>query len=308
MRKKLFIFTLLIVGLVSCDVNSKLLVEGAIRDVAGDVGSGVQRDEGSKSIINNGDFSEEVVSSGVINSVQSDEAVKPKEDEINKVPVAEVIKVDVAIKDEKEELISAIKKDVNNVKALVSADKAEVEDIDQYGMKEKVFKAVLNKSNQKTLDDNSNKELRRLFYSSLLYNKERIKEFAGILKKIESDVKNRGTWIIDIMNAVIEPLQFSFERVINKLEENKDKLDKLSLDDLREVKSKLEEIQLQRLTWRKSVDAIITDYKGKKDGIDSDSEKLISHISEGYKNLITVKIPRMKEVSDKIISLIDKIK
>ncbi|AHH11051.1 Antigen P35 [Borrelia coriaceae ATCC 43381] len=192
--------------------------------------------------------------------------------------------------------------------AIVSADKAEVEDESQYGMNDEVFKEVINESNQKPLYDDSNRELRRLFYSSLFYNKEKIKDFVEILKKIESDIKNKGTWIIDIMNAVIGPLQFNFEKVINKLEENQGNLEKLSLDDLREIKSKLEEIQLQRLTWRKSVDAIIAAYKAKKESIDSDSEKLINHISEGYKNLITVKIPGMKGVSDKILSLIDKIR
>ncbi|UPA17278.1 complement regulator-acquiring protein (plasmid) [Borrelia coriaceae] len=307
-RRKLFIFILLIVGLVSCDLNSKLLGKGVGKGAVGEVENIVQGDEGREDIISNGNFAAEVVSSGVIDSVQSGGSIKPKEEDVNKVLVEEVVKVDSVIKGEKEELISAIKKDVNNVRGLVSADKAEVEDESQYGMNDEVFKEVINESNQKPLYDDSNRELRRLFYSSLFYNKEKIKDFVEILKKIESDVKNKGTWIIDIMNAVIEPLQFSFERVINKLEENKDKLDKLSLDDLREVKSKLEEIQLQRLTWRKSVDAIITDYKGKKDGIDSDSEKLISHISEGYKNLITVKIPGMKGVSDKILSLIDKIR
>ncbi|UPA17112.1 complement regulator-acquiring protein (plasmid) [Borrelia coriaceae] len=286
MRKKLFIFILLIIGLVSCDVNSKLLDKGETRDAVGAVDNGVQGDERIKNIISNGDFSEEV----------------------NKAPVEEVVEAGPVIKDEKEELIAAIKKDVNIGMGLINSDKKEVEDESQYGMKEVVFKAVTDGVTNKALDDDLNKDLRRLFYSSLLYDKERIKEFAEILNKIGTDGQNKGTWLIDIMDSGIVYLQFNFERVISKLDKNKDKLDQLSLDDLREIKSKLEEIQLQRLTWKKSVDAIIVAYKAKKEGIDSDSKRLISYISERYKNLITVEIPGIQGVSDKIISLIDKIK
>ncbi|MBW6187537.1 complement regulator-acquiring protein, partial [Pseudomonas aeruginosa] len=156
----------------------------------------------------------------------------------------------------------------------------------QYDMKDEVFKLLSNTVNNKTLDNDENKELRRLFYSSLLYNKERIKDFAEILKKIGSYNTNKGTWLRDIMNAVIN-LQSNFEEVIAKIEENKDKLDKLSLDDLREVKTKLEEIQLQKLNWRKAVNSLIESYKAKTDDIDSDSEKLIKHIEKEYKDLIT---------------------
>ncbi|WP_024652895.1 complement regulator-acquiring protein [Borrelia persica] len=142
----------------------------------------------------------------------------------------------------------------------------------------------------------------------MLYNKERIKDFAEILKKIESDNANRGTWIEDMMNVIVGCLQFSFERVVDKLEENRDKLNKLSLVDLREIKSKLEEIQLQKLSWRKAVNSLVVSYKAKTDGIDSDSKKLIEHIEKKYKDLITVKIRGMKAVSDRIIGILDTIK
>ncbi|WP_268744160.1 CRASP family complement regulator-acquiring lipoprotein [Borrelia persica] len=100
----------------------------------------------------------------------------------------------------------------------------------------------------------------------------------------------------------------SFERVINKLEENRDKLDKLSLIDLRKIKSKLQEIQLQKFNWRKAVNSLIASYKAKADGIDSDSKKLIEHIERKYKDLIKVKISGMQAVSDRIIAILDTIK
>ncbi|ACH94074.1 complement regulator-acquiring protein [Borrelia duttonii] len=284
MRKNLFI--LLVLGLASCNLDSKLL------DNKG------RPDNFLKDVVNN--------VQDVVNDVQGDELIK--EDVVNKVSVEKVVKGDSVIKDEKGELISALINDINSVMGLLNQDKAEVEDANQYGMKNEVFKFVLNAVNNKTLDHDDNKEIRRLFYSSLLYNRERIKDFAEILKKVESDNTNKGAWIQDIMNAVVVDLQFGFERVINKLEENRDKLNKLSLVDLREIKSKLEEIQLQKLNWRKAVDSLISSYKAKTDGIDSDSKKLIEHIDKKYKDLIKVKIPGMKAVSNRIIAILGTIK
>ncbi|WP_024653138.1 complement regulator-acquiring protein [Borrelia persica] len=281
MRKNLFI--LLILGLISCNLDSRLLGhknnQGRIENSLKDVENGVQGDEPTK------------------------------EDVVNKVSVKKVIvRGDSVIRDEKEELISALINDIDNVMGLVNQDKVEVEDASQYGMKDEVFKLVLNTVNNKTLDHDDNKEVRRLFYSSLLYNKERIKDFAEILKKIGSDNINKGTWIEDIMNTVVGHLQFGFERVINKLEENRNKLDKLSLVDLREIKFKLEEIQLQKLNWRKAVNSLVASYKAKTDGIDSDSKKFIEHIERRYKDLIKVKIFGMQAVSNRIISILDTIK
>ncbi|ACH94244.1 complement regulator-acquiring protein [Borrelia duttonii] len=284
MRKNLFI--LLVLGLASCNLDSKLL------DNKG------RPDNFLKDVVNN--------VQDVVNDVQGDEPIK--KDFVDKVSVKKVVGGDSVIKDEKGELISALINDINSVMGLLNQDKDEVEDANQYGMKDEVFKFVLNEVNGKTLDHDDNKEVRRLFYSSLLYNKERIEDFAEILKKVESDNTNKGTWIQDIMNAVVVDLQFGFERIINKLEKNREQLDKLSLVDLREIKSKLEEIQLQKLNWRKAVDSLIASYKAKTDGISSDSKKLIEHIEKKYKDIIKVKIPGMKAVSNRIIAIIDTIK
>ncbi|WP_041177906.1 complement regulator-acquiring protein [Borrelia duttonii] len=284
MRKNLFI--LLVLGLASCNLDSKLL------DNKG------RPDNFLKDVVNN--------VQDVVNDVQGDEPIK--KDFVDKVSVKKVVGGDSVIKDEKGELVSALINDINSVMGLLNQDKAEVEDANQYGMKDEVFKFVLNDVNGKTLDHDDNKEVRRLFYSSLLYNKARIEDFAEILKKVESDNTNKGTWIQDIMNAVVVDLQFGFERIINKLEENREQLDKLSLVDLREIKSKLEEMQLQKLNWRKAIDSLISSYKAKADGIDSDSKKLIEHIEQKYKDLIKVKTPGMKAVSNRIIAILGTIK
>ncbi|ANF34609.1 complement regulator-acquiring protein [Borrelia turicatae] len=285
MRKNLFIFTLLVVGLVSCDLNSKLLDNKKVnKDVPKEVVDSVQGDEPYKEV--NVDGLEKVV-----DDVQIDELAKEDKD------VAE-----------KEKLISELKKDTEGLIKVVNKDKTEVEDGTQYGMKDEVFKAVTNTVNNKTLDNDENKEARRLFYSSLKYDKEKIKDFAKILKNIESDGTNKGTWIKDIMSAGREHLQSNFEKIIDKVEKSKDKLDKLSLVDLKEVKTKFDEIKSQREAFIKAVGSLIASYKAKTDGIDSDSEKLIKHVEKEYKDLITVKIPGMKSVYDKIVGVLDTIK
>ncbi|ETZ17166.1 Antigen P35, partial [Borrelia duttonii CR2A] len=144
MRKNLFI--LLVLGLASCNLDSKLL------DNKG------RPDNFLKDVVNNvQDF---------VNNVQDDEPIK--EDVVNKVSVEKVVRGDSVIKGEKGELISALINDINSVMGLLNQDKAEVEDVNQYGMKDKVFKLVLNAVNNKTLDHGDNNEVRRLFYSSLL--------------------------------------------------------------------------------------------------------------------------------------------
>ncbi|AOW96255.1 complement regulator-acquiring protein [Borrelia miyamotoi] len=284
MRKNLFIFTLLVLGLVSCNLDAKLLKnKERNQDISNEVVNNVQGDEPSKEA--NVDDLENVV-----NDVQGDEPSKEDNDV-----------------SEKDKLISDLKKDTENLRKVVNENKAEVEDENQYGMKDEIFKAVTDTDNNKTLDNDENKEARRLFYSSLGYDKDKIKEFVKILKKIESDDTNKGTWIKDIINAGREHLQSNFEKVIAKLEENKDKLDKLSLDDLKEVKTKLEEIKSQRGDFIKAVNSLIESYKAKTDDIDSDSKKLIEHVEKEYKDLITVKIPGMKAVYDKIVGVLNTI-
>ncbi|WP_434757265.1 complement regulator-acquiring protein (plasmid) [Borrelia puertoricensis] len=286
MRTNLFIFTLLIIGLVSCDLNSKLLgsKKGNKDFSTKKVVDGVQGDESYKQA-NVDDLAK------VVNDIQGDEPAKEDKDVADKA-----------------ELISELKKDTESLITVVKKDKAEVEDLNQYGMKDEVFKAVTDTVNNKTLDSVENKEARRLFYSSLGYDKGKIKEFAKILKKIESDATNKGTWIKDIIVAGREHLQSNFEKVIDKLEKSKDKLAKLSLVDLKEVKTKFDEIKSQREAFIKAVDSLIASYKAKTDGIDSDSEKLIKHVEKEYKDLITVKIPGVKSVYDKIVGVLDTIK
>ncbi|WP_338321071.1 complement regulator-acquiring protein [Borrelia miyamotoi] len=293
MRKNVFLYTLLIVGLMSCNLGSKSLdsKEGGIKKdfaeakaadkVVNGGGGNLQGDEASK------EGNVDALRGGIVNDVQGDEA---KED--NEVG-------------EKEKLVAELKKETEDFMGLVKKYKTEVEDGDQYGMKNEVFKAVTDTSNNKTLDGDENKEARRLFYSSLEYDKDKIKELAKILKKIETDNDNKGTWVKDIINSGREHVQSNFEKVVNKLEESKAKLEKLSLDDLKEVKTKFDELKTQREDFKKAVDSLLASYKAKTDGIDSDSKKLIEHVEKEYKDLITVKLPGMKAVSDKIMNTVN---
>lgn len=148
---------------MSCNLDSKSLdnkdgikKDSAVADkvVNGGGSSGtLQGDEAAtKKEEDNGDALR-----GVVNDVQGDEAREDKE------------------VGEKEKLVAELKKETEDFLGLVKNYKAEAEDEDQYGMKDEVFKAVTDTSNNKTLDGDEDKEARRLFYSSLEYDKDKIK-------------------------------------------------------------------------------------------------------------------------------------
>ncbi|AHH09973.1 Antigen P35, partial (plasmid) [Borrelia parkeri SLO] len=74
MRKNLFIFTLLVVGLVSCDLNSKLLGnKERNKDLSKEVVNSVQGDEAYKEVNING-------LEKVVDDIQGDEPAKEDKD------------------------------------------------------------------------------------------------------------------------------------------------------------------------------------------------------------------------------------
>lgn len=78
----------------------------------------------------------------------------------------------------------------------------------------------------------------------------------------------------------------------------------MGFDELREVKTKSEEIQLKKLTVKKLVNNPIAFYNAKTDNIDSLWQQKINkvYIDKEYKDLITVQIPRIKSAYDKMVA------
>lgn len=191
-------------------------------------------------------------------------------------------------------LIKSLRERIQNVTVLIERDKANTqknEPADQFGMKNGAFKIIIGNPSQKAYNDPESQNNRRQFYSSLGYNEEKIRSIGIILNQITSDGTNRGQLHIDITNAGRAYSQFLFERVIDKIKEAQDKFDSLALQDLRTIKIKLDSIEKIKLLWQNTVDSITKDYDDDRDGIKTDSKKLIEHIKEKYGNLLQKEIP-----------------
>ncbi|AHH13059.1 Antigen P35 (plasmid) [Borrelia hermsii YBT] len=199
-----------------------------------------------------------------------------------------------AEKKAKQMLIKSLRERIQNVTFLIERDKANTqknEPADQFGMKNGAFKIIIGNPSQKAYNDPESQNNRRQFYSSLSYNEEKIRRIGIILNQITSDGTNRGQLHIDITNAGRAYSQFLFERVIDKIKEAQDKFDSLTLQDLRTIKIKLDAIERIKLLWQNTVDSITKDYDDDRDGIKTDSKKLIEHIKEKYGNLLQKEIP-----------------
>ncbi|UPA12595.1 complement regulator-acquiring protein [Borrelia venezuelensis] len=196
----------------------------------------------------------------------------------------------------KQILIDFLRKQVQNVTALIEKDKKHTqknEPADQFGMKNGVFKIVIGNPSQKAYNNPESQSNRRQFYSSLNYNEVKIRKLGIILNQITSDDINRGQLHIDITNAGRAYSQFLFERVIDKIKDVQDKLDSLNFKDLKKIKTKFDEIAKLKLLWKNTADNIIKDYDNDADGIKTDSQKLIEYIREKYGNIFQKEIPKI---------------
>ncbi|WP_434757053.1 complement regulator-acquiring protein (plasmid) [Borrelia puertoricensis] len=197
---------------------------------------------------------------------------------------------------EKHILIDFLRKQVQNVTALIEKDKKNIqnnEPEDQFGMKNGIFKIVIGNPSQKAYNDPESQSNRRQFYSSLNYDKIKIRKLGIILNQITSDDINRGQLHIDITNAGRAYSQFLFERVIDKIKDIQDKLYSLGFKDLKTIKIKFDEIEKLKLLWKNTADNIINDYDDNANGIKTDSQKLIEYIREKYGNILQKEIPKI---------------
>ncbi|AHH05426.1 Antigen P35 (plasmid) [Borrelia miyamotoi FR64b] len=208
-----------------------------------------------------------------------------------------------AKKQEKWLLITSLKKQVQKVISSVNQDKINIkanEPPDQFGMKNGTFKIIMGNPSQQTYNSPEGQENRRQFYSSLNYDKEKIRKFGIILNKITLDNVNRGQLHTNITNAGRYHSQFQFERIINKIKEVQDKLNYLDIKDLRTISIKLEEIEMLKTFWQTSMNNLIKEYEDNQYGIQTDSQKLIEHVKEKYANILQKEIPKIDTLANDI--------
>ncbi|AHH14522.1 complement regulator-acquiring protein [Borrelia hermsii] len=182
--------------------------------------------------------------------------------------------------------------------ASIKQYKNKIEDDDQYGMKQGVFKLLKNLRNQKIVNSDENTRLRKLFYLSLEWDEDKIRKFGTIFNKI--DLNNTGNLTQDIFLAGAGHAQRDFEQIIDKIESKKDNLKTASLQELKNIKSKLEEIYELKQKWIDTTNNIISDYEANAGDIQNNNQELLKYVSSKYGRVFKDEIPNIQVLAQNI--------
>ncbi|BDU63325.1 hypothetical protein BOFE_08650 (plasmid) [Candidatus Borrelia fainii] len=194
---------------------------------------------------------------------------------------------------EKAALIAEIIKKVQTSIALINEYKNNIEDDDQYGMKLGVFNRFKNKENNELVNSAKNTIARRKFYSSLEWKKDTLKKFAITIKDLTDNLA------ITILLTGINYVQDYFEWLIYKINNKKNNLNTLKLQELKDIKNKLVKIEELRKKWRDTINNIITEYEADND-MQNNNQKLINHIHSKYGTIFKTEIPNIKVLTQDI--------
>ncbi|AHH13502.1 Antigen P35 (plasmid) [Borrelia hermsii YBT] len=216
----------------------------------------------------------------------------------NALEKAQGVKSEEDKEEDKAPLIAWITNKTKTDTDLINKYKNSVEDTDQYGMKWGVFKFLNNAVDQKIMNSAENQYLRKQLYSSLEWNENTIRKFGIIINEIENN-QNKDL-AKNILNAGTDYAQGDFEQIIDKIENKKDNLKTLTLKELKNIKSKLEDIDTLRQQWKDTINNIIADYEANTDGIKKDNQELLKHINSQYGRIFKDEIPKIKALAQDI--------
>ncbi|AHH13039.1 Antigen P35 (plasmid) [Borrelia hermsii YBT] len=200
--------------------------------------------------------------------------------------------------EDKAPLIAWITNKAQTSIASIKQYKNKTEDDSQYGMKQGAFKYLRNSVNQEIMNSAENQYLRKRLYSSLEWNENTIRKFGTIINKIENNQNKDLTKTI--LAAGIKHTQGDFEWIINKIENKKDNLKTLVLQELKNIKSKLQEIDKLRQKWIDTTNNIITDHNANANGIQKDNQELLKHVNSQYGRVFKNEIPKIKALAQDI--------
>ncbi|UPA18950.1 complement regulator-acquiring protein (plasmid) [Borrelia puertoricensis] len=229
------------------------------------------------------------------NTNQSDD--KPSELKINKEHAQDNLKEikDVKSKEDnkKAALIAEIIQKVQTSIALINGYKNNIEDDDQYGMKWGIFRFLKDSENGKTINSAENKHIRKQFYLSLEWKKDTLTKFATIIKD------NTDNLAKIILVTGINYSQEYFEWIINIIHNKKDNLQTLTLQELKDIKNKLAQIENLRKKWIDTINNIITEYEANND-MQNNNQKFIQHVNSKYSSIFKTEIPNIQVLSHDI--------
>ncbi|MBB6043346.1 ribosomal protein L22 [Borrelia yangtzensis] len=209
------------------------------------------------------------------------------------------------------DLIVKIMEIVKLIEAKTILDRAKIEPLDQFGMKDFVFNNLIVDSNHERYSHNENKDVRRKFYSSLNYNEPLIRVFGKILNKISSNVNNQNLDLL-IVKAGQYYSQYELEHSAKKINEQMDKLTNLNTEELNLILSKLKELKTFKTRWIDIVNQIVgycTNNINLNGDIKDDFGKMIrciEHINLKYEYFLKHEILKTEILSYEITKILDK--
>ncbi|AHH03952.1 Antigen P35 (plasmid) [Borrelia nietonii YOR] len=216
----------------------------------------------------------------------------------NTLEKAQGVKSEKDKEEDKASLVAWITNKAQTDMALINKYNNNIEDSEQYGMKCRVFKFLKNKANQKIMNSDENQYLRKQLYSSLDWSEDKIKKFGTIINEIENN-ENKDL-AKNILNAGTDYAQGNFEQIIDKIESKKDNLKTLTLQELKNIKSKLEDIDTLRQQWKDTINNIIADYEANIDGIPNNHQELLKYVSSKYGRVFKDEIPKTQALTQDI--------
>ncbi|EEH00276.1 conserved hypothetical protein (plasmid) [Borreliella finlandensis] len=209
-----------------------------------------------------------------------------------------------------EDLIIEIIKIAKFVKAQIILDKAKIEPLDQFGMKDSLFNNLILDSNREKYSHNENSDIRRKFYSSLNYNEELIRTFGKILNKISSLADNQNLDFI-MVRAGQYYSQYELEFSTKKINDQIDRLISLNKEELSLVLSKLKELVAFKRRWIDIVNQIInycendTNSNNIKDPLE-ETTGFIEYIKLMYEYFLKYEILKTETLSSEITKILNK--
>ncbi|ABH02193.1 complement regulator-acquiring protein [Borreliella afzelii] len=160
---------------------------------------------------------------------------------------------------ENEKLIQKIGPNISIFAPKINKDVLKIEPIDQFRINKNTFPEntqshILNL----TLKDN---QIRRLFYSSLDYNENKIKKLISILEQASSSTGYHYN-VIGLIFWTGFKTQESFEKAVNLLTKNEQRRLMFNFDTktVKDIQEKFEKLMQNRNDWIKTVEKIIDEY------------------------------------------------
>ncbi|AHH13504.1 Antigen P35 (plasmid) [Borrelia hermsii YBT] len=216
----------------------------------------------------------------------------------NALEKAQGVKSEKDKEEDKAPLIAWITNKAKTSIASINQYKNKTEDDSQYGMKQGVFQYLRNSANQKTVNSVENTQLRKQLYSSLDWSGDKIRKFGTILNTIKrNDTNNLAK---TILLAGVNYAQGHFEWIISITYDKTEHLNKLTLQELKNIKSKLEEIYELKQKWTDTINNIITDYEANTDDSQNNNQALLKHINSQYGRVFKDEIPKIKALAQDI--------